>query len=49
MKALCSIKMVSDSSSVRPHVSALLLLDGFTWNLMMATFMKICRQVPRLI
>ena len=29
--------------SVRPHVSSRLLLDVFSWSLLLRTFMKICR------
>ena len=35
--------------SLCPHVSARLPLDGFPWNFILATFMKICRETPNLV
>jgi hypothetical protein len=34
---------------VRPHVSARLPLDGFPWNLIRGTCMKICRENSHLV
>jgi hypothetical protein len=40
---------ISFVMSVCPHVSALLSLDGFSWNFMLQTLMKICVQNPNLV
>jgi len=42
---LCHILLsVSLHLPVCPHISALLALDGFTWNLLLETLIKICRE-----
>jgi hypothetical protein len=40
---------VSFLISVRPHVSAWLPLDGFPWNLIWGTFMKVHAKNPDLV
>ena len=40
---------VSFVMSVRLHVSARRPLDGFPWNLVLRTFMEICRGTPSLV
>jgi len=34
---------------VCPHILGRLPLHGFTWNLILGTFMKICRANPKLV
>jgi hypothetical protein len=40
---------LSDRPSLCLHVSARLLLDGFLWNFIMETFMKISLESPNLV
>jgi hypothetical protein len=35
--------------SVCPHVSGLVPLDGFQWNVILRTFKKICHEIPNLV
>ena len=39
----------SSRPSVCSHVSARLSLDGYLWNLLLRTLMKICREEPNLV
>jgi hypothetical protein len=41
--------LASSCMSVRPHVSTRLPLDGFSWNLILGTSTKICRETPNLV
>jgi apolipoprotein N-acyltransferase len=46
-KSVCWLRRFS--SSVCPNVSARLPLDGFPWNFILRTYMKICRDNPSLV
>jgi hypothetical protein len=46
---LLSYKKRLLASSCPPHVPAWLPLDGFPWNLIMGTSMKICWKSPNLV
>ena len=42
-------RLASSCPSVCPHVSARLPQDGFPWNFMMGTSIKICRETPNFV
>ena len=45
--AYCNLKFVRDS--ICPHVSARFPLDGFLWNLVLGTVIKISREISGLV
>jgi len=46
VKRLLLSSCTSVRPSIGPHVPGRLPLDGFTWNLVLTTFMKICQEIP---